>query len=394
MAAAALVLLAAGVGVGYGWQPMPDGSQRYEYLVQVEPELLATLEEGRSVPIVSEVPEDIRPIGRIRITVGRGDLPRQRIVTDLKPAGDAASASSAGGVELAQYTQSAAPRYVQAPTGDPRYGAPAAAADDAVDSWNGGDAPAAAAPATAWPAGAGASPANSLRVANGATAPDAGGNTWNDGAAAPANAGPFGRVGDGIDRVTQPIRNGLQQAAQPIRNGIERVDDRMRDAAGNLGDKTRKLADELTGRTTLPGVSAGPATPAPDLATAPPWNGATQAQRRQPAGATTSPSIPGTSSRRRVRRPATSGAWSNGPRRTTASRPHRLPRPAASTGRRPPLRPPRSHRSGSTRRSIRATLAGGTTGSRRRLRLPPAARPDSLAPLGVTRTAANSRRRR
>ena len=36
---------------------MPDGSPRYEYIVQVEPELLATLADGQSIPIVADVPE-------------------------------------------------------------------------------------------------------------------------------------------------------------------------------------------------------------------------------------------------------------------------------------------------------------------------------------------------
>lgn len=77
--------LASSMGVVFGWQPMPDGSPKYEYLVQIEPELAATLQEGQTIPITSDIPEEIGPIGRIRIVIGRGDLPRQQLVTQLKP---------------------------------------------------------------------------------------------------------------------------------------------------------------------------------------------------------------------------------------------------------------------------------------------------------------------
>jgi hypothetical protein len=77
MDAATLLLLTSSVGVGFGWQPMPDGSPRVEYLVQIEPEMLTALEAGSVIPIVSEVPQEIGPIGRVRIVIGRETLPRQ-----------------------------------------------------------------------------------------------------------------------------------------------------------------------------------------------------------------------------------------------------------------------------------------------------------------------------
>ncbi len=83
MEAAAIVLLAA--GALFGWQPMPDGNPGYEYVVQLEPELLATLQAGSSIPIAGDVPEAIGPIRRVRIVVGRGEVPRQRLTTALKP---------------------------------------------------------------------------------------------------------------------------------------------------------------------------------------------------------------------------------------------------------------------------------------------------------------------
>ena len=85
MQSAILFFIASSVGVTVGWQPMPDGSPRYEYVVQLDRELLTTLKKGSSIPISSEVPDDIRPIARIRIVVGDENLPRQKFVTQLKP---------------------------------------------------------------------------------------------------------------------------------------------------------------------------------------------------------------------------------------------------------------------------------------------------------------------
>jgi len=91
MEASLLVLVAlkmafaSSLSVMFGWQPMPDGSPKVEYIVQIEPELLATLQTGLSIPITSDIPDDIGPIGRIRIVVGRDELPRQNIVTHFKP---------------------------------------------------------------------------------------------------------------------------------------------------------------------------------------------------------------------------------------------------------------------------------------------------------------------
>lgn len=71
------VLVAA--GVNYGWQPAGSNSDAYEYVVQVEPELLDALRRGDAVPIESNVPADVGPIRKVRITVGRGDVPRQSL---------------------------------------------------------------------------------------------------------------------------------------------------------------------------------------------------------------------------------------------------------------------------------------------------------------------------
>lgn len=95
--------LASLMGIVCGWQPMPDGSQSYECVVQIEPELLESLKRGDSIPLSVEVPEHVRPIGRIRLTVGHGDLPQQTLATTFKP-WPAGNKESRDGVVETQYT--------------------------------------------------------------------------------------------------------------------------------------------------------------------------------------------------------------------------------------------------------------------------------------------------
>ena len=76
-ASALLVLVAA--GVNFGWQPAENAADGYDYIVQVEPELLDTLRRGESVPIESNVPPEVGPIRKVSIVVGRGDLPRDTL---------------------------------------------------------------------------------------------------------------------------------------------------------------------------------------------------------------------------------------------------------------------------------------------------------------------------
>ena len=73
------------LGIVCGWQPMPDGSPSYECVVQLEPELVNSLKRGESIPLSVEVPEHVRPISRIRITVGNGNVPQQTLVTNFRP---------------------------------------------------------------------------------------------------------------------------------------------------------------------------------------------------------------------------------------------------------------------------------------------------------------------
>ncbi len=68
---AVLISLAA-VGVDYGWQPGVDG--QLEYIIQIEPSLLNSLQSGRE--IVSEIQPEARNVRRFRVRVGTGALPR------------------------------------------------------------------------------------------------------------------------------------------------------------------------------------------------------------------------------------------------------------------------------------------------------------------------------
>ncbi len=79
---AVLVTLAA-VGVDYGWQPARDG--QLEYIVQIEPSLLESLQNGAE--IASEIHPDARGVRRFRIKVGSGPLPRKgTLQNDTAPA--------------------------------------------------------------------------------------------------------------------------------------------------------------------------------------------------------------------------------------------------------------------------------------------------------------------
>jgi hypothetical protein len=232
MAGAGLLVLFAAVGVNFGWQPMPDGSARYEYVVQLEPEVAATLADGKSIPIVSEVPEEIQPVARVRVIVGKGDLPRQRLVTRLKPADTSAESSAAAGkkdddVALAQYNQYSDQRYGQTP---PAQSPPQASQTGGTTEWNSGGADAPITPTAGGPA---------------ATQQTAGGNggaggaatTWNNGGQAPpAAGGPLSRLGENLQ----------QAAGQPLRQGLEKADERLRNAGDKIGSRTRELVDNLS----------------------------------------------------------------------------------------------------------------------------------------------------
>lgn len=76
MDSAIALLAVAAMGVNFGWEPVDEGPPGYEYVVQLEPELVDVLRDGGSVPIESYVPAEAMPIRKVRIVVGRDELPR------------------------------------------------------------------------------------------------------------------------------------------------------------------------------------------------------------------------------------------------------------------------------------------------------------------------------
>ncbi len=81
MNVASVALVVAALGVNFGWQPSAEDPQAYEVLMQVEPELVDVLADGRQVPIESHVPASVTPIRNIRVIVGTDELPRTPIST-------------------------------------------------------------------------------------------------------------------------------------------------------------------------------------------------------------------------------------------------------------------------------------------------------------------------
>lgn len=89
----ALLMTVALLGVDYGWQPGEDG--QLEYIIQIEPELVETLKEGK-VDLLSEIPEELHGVKRFRIRVGKGPVPQKgleeaRASGALKPDNNAAN---------------------------------------------------------------------------------------------------------------------------------------------------------------------------------------------------------------------------------------------------------------------------------------------------------------
>ena len=68
----AILLAATSLGVDYGWQPAEDGN--LEYIIQIEPELIAALQKGEA--IISEIDPEVRNVRRFRIQIGSGPVPR------------------------------------------------------------------------------------------------------------------------------------------------------------------------------------------------------------------------------------------------------------------------------------------------------------------------------
>ncbi|MFM7846298.1 MAG: hypothetical protein ACKPEY_18990 [Planctomycetota bacterium] len=75
MNAMALMIVAATMGVDYGWHKVADGE--WEYIIQIEPGLLDTLSKGQA--LVSQIPPELKGIRRFRIQIGQGEVPREAV---------------------------------------------------------------------------------------------------------------------------------------------------------------------------------------------------------------------------------------------------------------------------------------------------------------------------
>jgi hypothetical protein len=71
--ATAILLLCAALGVDAGWQKRPDGG--YDYIIQIEPQLLQSLLEDKR-ELASEIPPQLQDVRGYRIRVGDEPLPR------------------------------------------------------------------------------------------------------------------------------------------------------------------------------------------------------------------------------------------------------------------------------------------------------------------------------
>ncbi|MEM8947489.1 MAG: hypothetical protein AAGD11_20110 [Planctomycetota bacterium] len=234
MESTALALLALSaklscISVMFGWQPMPDGSDpdggdQVEYIVQIEPELAATLREGQSIPITSDIPSDIGRIGRIRIEVGRGELPRQSLASRFKPGPAAAEKKSRAGLVETQFT---------APSGT----------SGAGSRYSNGTTSSSILP----PGGSQSASANAFGQAlqNGVQNAR---NAANE-ILPPSSDQLFG-AGNGVGQSVQnTIDNTRNQLRQGIRGGIEQVADRtgqqLRQAVDNAGQRAVNAVDQF-----------------------------------------------------------------------------------------------------------------------------------------------------
>lgn len=226
---AAFLLLFSGVGLG--WQPMPDGTNRYECVVQIEPEMLDELAQGKSIPVAGELPAHVQPIARIRVVVGSGEVPRQQLVTLMKPIdGSATPATGAAvvpdsSIKLAQFygtTPAASSGAAEWNAAENRYGVPGSAPATAP----------AAAPVAAAP------PAYQPAASNEA-------NSWN--------------INEATNAAAAQVGQSVENAAQPIRDGLNQMDDRVRSAFDRVGDSVKQTFDDL-GRPLRGEPAAQPAT--------------------------------------------------------------------------------------------------------------------------------------
>jgi hypothetical protein len=77
-----LVCLAVGlIGAEAGWQPLPDGGT--EYIVQIEPAMLGTLQMGRDLQ--SPIPPELKDVRAVRVHIGLVPPPRKDLPAPAAP---------------------------------------------------------------------------------------------------------------------------------------------------------------------------------------------------------------------------------------------------------------------------------------------------------------------
>lgn len=232
MESTALILLTLSAkllstGVMFGWQPMPDDAEKVEYIVQIEPELAATLQAGQSIPITSDIPDDIGPIGRIRIVVGRDELPRQNLVTSMKPwpVETSKHLQSDSGIVETQFTTPA--------SGSGRYGNTSNGSEILPPSGNGQPA---------------SNPFGQALQQGAEEARNLANNASNE-ILPPSSDQLFGSSGDVRPGVQGAINNTTNQLQRDFNRGVEQVADRtgqqLREAVNSVGQRASEAVDEF-----------------------------------------------------------------------------------------------------------------------------------------------------
>jgi hypothetical protein len=103
--AAYVAAMLSALWIDYGWQPLASGGN--EYIIQVSPELVDTL---NSQGIESYVPPGVENIRRIRITVGRESLP-QTFAKEPETSSPATAKNPTTATPLANNTQERVANY-------------------------------------------------------------------------------------------------------------------------------------------------------------------------------------------------------------------------------------------------------------------------------------------
>jgi hypothetical protein len=119
------LVAASAVSISAGWSKLPTGG--YEYIIQIEPEAVATLAAGEDFS--SDVPPEARDVRSFRVRVGREPLPRESGPAPLQlgppPAGTEiddlgpppAMPQTPAGVEAPAIPAASEPNLTASPTG-------------------------------------------------------------------------------------------------------------------------------------------------------------------------------------------------------------------------------------------------------------------------------------